>query len=107
MTSRPIIAAAIAAFLFALLPAPADAGVINRACLNSNRDAASRGMCKCLQQVANQNLSRADQRLAASFFKNPHKAQKIRQSDRPAHERFWLRYKEFGANAAASCRQLR
>ena len=32
MTSRPFIAAAIAAFLFALFPAPADAGVINRAC---------------------------------------------------------------------------
>ncbi len=107
MTSRPFIAAAIAAFLFALFPAPADAGVINRACLNSNRDAASRSMCKCLQQVANQNLSRADQRLAASFFKNPHKAQQIRQSDRPAHEKFWLRYKEFGVIAAASCSQLR
>ncbi|WP_197918125.1 hypothetical protein [Thiosulfatihalobacter marinus] len=107
MTARSFLAAAIAALLFPLVAASAEAGVINRACLNSNRDAASRGMCKCLQQVANQNLSRADQRLAASFFKNPHKAQEIRQSDRPAHERFWLRYKEFGVIAAASCSQQR
>lgn len=81
----------------------AGAGVIERACLKSDRGAASRSMCGCIQQVADLTLTRRDQRLAASFFGDPHQAQVIRQSDRAAHEVFWKKYKAFGANAQNYC----
>jgi len=55
--------------------------------------------------VANSELSRTDQKLAAGFFKDPHKAQVMRQSDRRSHEKFWLRYKDYGQTAASVCSQ--
>ena len=79
---------------------------MSNACMRSDRKARSRKMCNCLQQVANQDLSRRDQKLAASFFKDPHKAQEIRQSDRASHEKFWKKYKQFGGTFAASCGHL-
>jgi hypothetical protein len=82
---------------------PAQAGPIERACLAADRQAASRPLCDCIQQVADQTLTNADQRMAAKFFDDPHKAQEIRQSDNTRHEAFWLRYKEFGISAAALC----
>ncbi|PSL18148.1 hypothetical protein [Shimia abyssi] len=100
-------AALVAVLINPLFATALEAGVMTRACMQSDREAASRRMCRCIQQVADQNLSRADQKLAASFFKDPHKAQKIRQSDSNSHERFWLRYKEFGSVVAASCGHLR
>lgn len=79
------------------------AGILERACLGSSRQAANRAVCGCIQQAANLTLSGSDQRLASDFFKNPDKAQQIRQSDRRAHEAFWQRYKQFGATAQAYC----
>lgn len=78
-------------------------GMIEKACIRAGREAASQSLCACIQQVANQTLNRRDQRLAASFFKDPHKAQVIRQSDRRSHEDFWQRYKTFGAEAEDFC----
>lgn len=95
-----------AALALALIPFQAsfsEAGPISSACNKSDRKAASRRMCNCLQRVANSELSRTDQRLAATFFKEPHKAQEMRQSDRNNHERFWLRYKDYGQTVAALC----
>ena len=77
--------------------------LIRKACQKSGRPAATREMCSCIQRVANIRLKRRDQRLAASFFKTPHKAQVIRQSDRPSNEAFWLRYKAWGQAAEKSC----
>ena len=105
--TKPVIAALCVALTVIPFATISEAGVMSRACLRSDRDAATRSMCSCIQKVANQNLNRSDQRLAASFFKDPHKAQEIRQSDRASHERFWLRYKEFGTVVAASCGHLR
>ncbi len=99
-------AAAAAALLCSTLPGPADAGTISRACQKSDRSGATRSMCRCIQQVANQNLSRNDQKLAASFFEDPHKAQQIRQSSSRSHEKFWLRYKDFGSVVSSSCGHL-
>lgn len=99
-------AAAAATLLCSTIPGPADAGTISRACLKSDRNGATRSMCRCIQQVANQSLSRSDQKLAASFFADPHKAQEIRQSDSRSHEKFWLRYKDFGSVVSASCGHL-
>ncbi|WP_298257421.1 hypothetical protein [uncultured Litoreibacter sp.] len=83
------------------------AGPIERACLKADRKAASRPLCNCVQQVADLTLDSGDQRLAATFFSDPHRAQVIRQSDNSGHERFWKRYKEFGANAESYCRSVR
>ncbi len=82
--------------------APAS-NLISKACLKSGRPDATRQLCVCIQRIADTRLKRQDQRLAASFFKNPHKAQVIRQSDRPAYEVFWTRYKEFGNAAEKAC----
>ncbi|WP_323779664.1 hypothetical protein [Thalassovita sp.] len=93
-----------ASLAMTIVPIVAEAGPIDRACMASNRKQKSWALCRCIQDVANQTLSRADQRRAAKFFQDPHKAQEIRQSDSRTHERFWLRYKEFGATAAALCK---
>ncbi|MFV0358456.1 hypothetical protein [Tropicimonas sp.] len=83
---------------------PADAGsTIERACMKSNRRAVSKPLCNCIQRVADQMLTRSDQRMAAQFFRDPQKAQDIRQSDRNTHEAFWKRYKDFGTTAGNVC----
>ena len=81
----------------------ADAGMIERACLASDRPK-SRTLCGCIQQAANVTLSGREQRTAAAFFDDPHRAQEMRQSDRARDERFWSRYQRFGATAEAYCR---
>lgn len=84
------------------IAAPLYAGTIERACNKSPRNA-SRTTCSCIQQVADVQLSRGDQKQAAKFFSDPQLAQDTRQSDNPSKERFWLRYKAFGLNAAEQC----
>lgn len=82
----------------------AEAKRIERACINSDRNRASGQLCGCIQRVADQVLTRSDQRLAAKFFDDPQMAQDIRQSDRNSHEEFWKRYKSFGYTAQKVCR---
>ncbi len=94
----------IASVILALfLPAAAFAGPIERACLNSDRKAATRALCGCIQQVADVTLRSGDQRRAAAFFRDPDQAQKIRLSKRGGDDAFWLRYKAFGEQAEAYC----
>ena len=81
----------------------AQAGMIERACLGSDRPK-SRALCGCIQQAADVTLNGRDQRVAAQFFADPHRAQEVRQSDRATDERFWARYRQFGATAEAYCR---
>lgn len=81
-------------------------GVVSDACLGAGRSAASPQLCSCVQQVANQNLSRRDQARAASFFVDPQRAQDTRQSDNPNDEAFWLRYRAFSDRAALVCRAV-
>ena len=100
--TTPLKAALLAAAFATLAPA-AQAGVIERACLKSDRPAVTRLLCNCIQSVADSTLTRSDQRLAAKFFKDPHKAQEVRQSDNPSHEIFWQKYKKFGASAETVC----
>ena len=89
--------------LGAALPAQA-AGPVERACLQAARPGASRALCNCIQRAADATLSRGDQRMAASFFRDPDRAQQIRQSDRVQHEDFWQRYKGFASTAEYYCR---
>ncbi|TDL81841.1 hypothetical protein E2L08_04085 [Palleronia sediminis] len=81
----------------------ANAGVIERACLESNRSGTSPQLCGCIQNVADVTLTTRDQRLAAKFFAEPGKSQEIRTSDRRDHEAFWKKYHAFGSNAESYC----
>lgn len=103
MIKRFILMVALAAILSPVVAAPVDAGTLSRACMKSDRKAANRQLCNCIQKAARGNLSQSDQRMAAKFFKNPHMSQEIRQSDRQSHEVFWKRYKEFGTRVQQMC----
>lgn len=97
--NRSLIAAAAL-----VLTAPfAVAGPIDSACVRSDRGAANRPLCGCIQQVANMTLSTGDQRRAAAFFRDPQQAQNVRMSKRDADNAFWGRYKNFAATAEAYC----
>ncbi len=78
-------------------------GEVAKACMAGGRDAANRSLCSCVQQVANQSLSGADQRRTAAFFDDPDTAQQTRQSDRASDEAFWTRYRTFADRAEANC----
>lgn len=81
---------------------PVEANAIRKACIKSDRPA-SRQLCSCIQNVADTTLSRTDQKRGAKYFQDPHALQEVRQSDRPSNERFWERWKAFGAAAASYC----
>jgi len=81
-------------------------GAISEACIRADRRDASPALCSCVQQVANQSLSGADQARAAAFFAEPQLAQDTRQSDRPGDERFWDRYRAFTDLAEQICRPV-
>lgn len=100
MLNRIVIAAAAI-----VMTAPlAMAGPIDSACVRSDRARGNARLCGCIQQVADQTLSRSDQRRAASFFSNPHQAQEVRMSKSNADNAFWDRYKRFASAAEAYCR---
>ena len=82
---------------------PMASGPISDACLQSDRKARSRALCGCIQAVANDTLSGRDQRRAVSFYRDPHAAQEIRQSDRPGDERFWRVYTAYAEQAERVC----
>ena len=82
----------------------ATADTIRRACLQSERGAGQRGLCSCIQNVADQTLTGKDQKRAARFFKDPDIAQETRRSDRRRDEDFWDRYERFGDYARKICR---
>jgi len=78
------------------------AGPIDKACIRAGRTA-DPALCGCIQQVADNTLSRSDQRRAAKFFEDPDMAQETRVSDHSSDEDFWLRYKNFAQAAEAYC----
>ncbi len=85
------------------LTAPVQGGVIERACMSGGRDAANPNLCGCIQQVADLTLRNSEQRKAAGFFRDPHRAQEVRQSSRSADRKFWERYRAFGDAAQTYC----
>lgn len=87
-----------------LLTTPfAVAGPIDNACVRTDRGARSPSACACAQQVADQTLTRADQRRAARFFRDPDAAQQVRMDKSAAANAFWARYKNFANMAEAYC----
>ncbi len=85
---------------------PRVSGAVGTACIDAGRSAASPALCSCVQQVADQTLSRREQSRAAEFFADPQMAQDTRQSDNSSNEAFWLRYKAFSEQATRSCRSV-
>ncbi|GKY88891.1 hypothetical protein [Sinisalibacter aestuarii] len=84
--------------------APAMAsGVIQNACLKSDRPAANRELCACLQVVADAVLTPSYQKRGAEFFTDPHKSHETRASGRVADEKFWERWEVFAATAVKHC----
>ncbi|MCH2163794.1 MAG: hypothetical protein MK098_03950 [Marinovum sp.] len=101
--TRLLVIALCAGLIMPVAVPIAEAGPISRACNASDRKAANPRLCRCIQRAANATLTRSDQRIASKFFRDPHRAQEIRQSDRRSHEVFWNRYKRFGARAQSMC----
>ena len=83
--------------------APMAFGPISKACMASDRKARSRQLCGCIQAAADQTLSGSQQRRAVKFYRDPHSAQEIRQSDRGGNERFWTAYSDYGKRARQLC----
>lgn len=79
-------------------------GPISRACLSSDRRARNAQLCGCIQTVANQSLSGADQRKAARFFTDPQRAQDVKMSKSAADDAFWDRYRAFASRSEGMCR---
>lgn len=94
----------IAAAAIVMTAPLAMAGPIDSACVRSDRARGNAPLCGCIQQVANQTLSRSDQRRAARFFREPHEAQEVRMSKSDSDNAFWARYKSFASRAEAYCR---
>lgn len=94
-----------AALLVTMMPVQTIAapGVINQACRQSGRDAATIERCGCIQEAANKALNRSERRKVAKWFSDPHQAQVVRMSDKSSDEQLWKRYKAFGELAQAIC----
>ncbi|WP_405405841.1 hypothetical protein [Paracoccus sp. Ld10] len=100
MLNRFVIAAATVVMTTPL----AMAGPIDSACVRSDRARGNAPLCGCIQQVANQTLSRSDQRQAAQFFRDPHRAQEVRTSKSNSDNAFWARYRNFATQSERLCR---
>lgn len=96
----PIVLATLFATTFPLM---SHAGPLESACNRSDRAAATRSLCACVGQVADMTLRGSDQKRAASFFKDPDRAQDVKMSQRDGDDAFWERYKAFGEMAEAYC----
>jgi len=106
MTKIPLTLLALALSLpvtFGLGAGPVEARALERACLQSDRSAATQTRCGCIQRVADQMLTSGDQRKAARFFRDPQRAQEVRKSDSPRDDAFWKRWQDYGRTAANVC----
>lgn len=101
--TKMIAQAALVAMAFSFFAGAASAGPIESACLRSDRGAANRALCGCIQQVADFTLRGGDQRRVAGFFKDPEKAQTVKMSKSNSDDAFWDRYTAFTAQAEAYC----
>ena len=97
---KTLLAASLAVFAFPMI---AISGPIDSACMRSDRKAANRALCNCIQQAADMTLTNSDQRRAAKFFSDPDEAQEVRMSKSDRDNQFWARYRAFGDMAEAYC----
>jgi hypothetical protein len=95
--------AAVALLANAAVPFMASAGPIESACNRSDRQQATRSLCRCIDNVADRSLTRSEQREVAQFFSNPQRAQDVRMSSSSRDNQLWDRYRAFGVAAERSC----
>ncbi|MEO1705449.1 MAG: arginine transporter [Pseudomonadota bacterium] len=81
-------------------------GPISAACQAAGRPNASRELCRCIQGVADAELSGSDQRRAAPFFDDPERAQAVRLDDSRAADAFWERWTTYARRAEELCGSL-
>ncbi|WP_226622941.1 hypothetical protein [Alloyangia pacifica] len=81
-------------------------GPVSKACMSSDRKARNDALCGCIQAAADDELSGGDQRRAVRFYRDPHSAQEVRQSDRNSDRDFWRRYSAFVSRAERMCTGL-
>ena len=81
-------------------------GPISKACMASDRKARNPTLCGCVQAAANVELTSGDQRRMLRFYRDPHEAQEVRQSDRSRDREFWDRYSAFVTRAEGMCAGL-
>ncbi|MGR3365163.1 MAG: hypothetical protein ACU0CY_13405 [Maritimibacter harenae] len=94
----------LAATLAALIASPASAaGIIERACMSSERSGATALLCNCIQAVADELLAPHEQRKGAAFFSDPHKSQETRMSKNRSDSEFWEKWTSYGDKAAQLC----
>ena len=98
-----ILPAMALAIVGALAAMPASANPIERACLQSGRSAANSALCSCIGSAADRTLSARQMRDGARFFRDPQRAQDVRQSSRRTHEDLWQAWRRFGETAEAMC----
>ena len=103
MKKSILFAAGAAVLLCASAPMAFAGGKVENACNRSERSAANRRLCNCIQQVADMTLSGSDQRRVAKFFNDPDEAHAVWISQRASDDAFWERYKNFGNMAEAYC----
>ena len=83
---------------------PRVSGEVGKACLAADRKAANAQLCSCVQAAANVHLNGSDQKIAASFFAEPEKANDMKIATSRSADAFWDRYKAFSQTAQRSCR---
>lgn len=93
-----------ATLVLAACGGPRVTGDVSKACMSAGRQAANAASCSCVQQAANQMLTASEQRRAATFFADPHRAQETRQSSSSSDRNFWQRYRAFVSRAEEMCR---
>ena len=100
---KSVVVAGLAALTWGVWAGTAMAGPIANACLQTGRAGANAQVCTCIQQVADITLGGDDQRLAATFFRDPERAQKVHMSKSQSDDAFWQRYLVFGQQAEMAC----
>lgn len=103
MIRKTMLAVGCAVLVTPLWLQVAEAGPMGKACMRSDRAAATRAMCNCIEKVADQTLRTADQRRAAKFFNDPDKAHEVWVSQSRSDDAFWERYLRFGTAAEQHC----
>jgi len=61
-------------------------------------------MCACVGAAADLTLTGRQMRDGARFFRDPQRAQDVRQSSRSTDETLWRAWRNFGETAEAMCR---
>ncbi|KUJ78737.1 hypothetical protein [Ruegeria profundi] len=98
-----LLIALCATSILAVAPKSLEAANIKRACLASDRAEATRDRCNCIQRVADQALTRSDQKTISKWFQDPHQAQELKMSRTARDDALWDRYQNFGQMAQAIC----